>query len=70
MKWISVKDKLPEYSGEFINIKCSKMAIISNGDYVTTSFYEDGSWVDAFDGLPLEKTPTHWMPLPEPPKQD
>ena len=46
------------------------MAIISNGDYVTTSFYEDGSWVDAFDGFPLEKTPTHWMSLPEPPKQD
>lgn len=68
MKWISVKEGLPQegitvfvYSKEY-----------SNDDPVL-AYFEDGEWIDIdFEESPdfaIIKDPvTHWMPLPEPPK--
>lgn len=58
MKWISVKDRLPElfedvlvcYDSGKINIEC----ILSSRMF----FYEE-----------LYGKPTYWMPLPEPPEE-
>ena len=61
-EWISVKDRLPE---QFVNVLCyfpekdygSKAEI----DYAETT---DGHFASSFKW----GHPTHWMPLPQPPK--
>ena len=61
-EWISVKDRLPETKGRYF--------ICQEKEYYPESvnFYPikiDGShWIN--DGFAV--FPTHWMPLPEPPK--
>lgn len=62
MEWISVKDKLPEQQtwvlcwgdGAWLT---NKFMIQSYMDYTN----KDSSW--------FKSCFTHWMPLPEPPKQ-
>ena len=55
MKWISVKDRLPTEYGDYwvYRAKCNKMH----------KRVWNGSWW-AYDGNSI----THWMPLPDPPK--
>jgi len=64
MKWISVKDRLPEnedvvliYAGD----EYQDVAMFSNSD-----FYEF-DW--EHDGWEHESEVTHWMPLPVPPEK-
>ncbi len=64
MEWISVKDRLPGYL-----TRC----LVTNGKYVKTSWSKDNdhAWCEIHDfdeDVWLEDV-THWMPLPEPPKQ-
>ena len=57
MRWISVKDRLPEDDQTvlvFLNDNCDLM------------FYEDGLWRGKEY---IDWKPTHWMPLPEPPSK-
>lgn len=57
--WISVKERLPEQY---------KKVLVSNGEYRWVSSYLDS--VGLFYELrPFTGQPTHWMPLPEPPKE-
>lgn len=60
-KWISVKDRLPGISGYFI---------VAKGGFVFSTFYESYSkkWIGDFCGN--IKGITHWMPWPDPPKED
>ena len=63
MEWISVNDKMPPYLS-----KC----LVTNGEYVKFSWSkdEDPAWCEIHNGKDdfwLEDV-THWMPLPEPPK--
>lgn len=63
-EWISVKDRLPEKGQDFLCI--FKNGRIYDG-YKSDSIYGDYiihgvSYVNVFF--------THWMPLPEPPKED
>ena len=69
MKWISVKERLPEKNGEYLCRWTNKS--VSDAEYESTygsfgywfEFWEDEykEWI-SYDGI------THWMPLPEPPK--
>ena len=52
--WISVKERLPEPWTQVIGI-------LPDGGFRVTWTYYDGSWWDS--GI------THWMPLPDPPKE-
>lgn len=56
--WVSVADRLPS---------AHELVLVYNPGYlITTGFlYEDGRWRIRSVGYP--DTPTHWMPLPQPP---
>lgn len=61
MKWISVKDKLPNKKQEVICFDGKE--VFSGVEYSEKYGF---TWID------LGYTPndiTHWMPLPDPPKQ-
>ncbi|RGX52927.1 DUF551 domain-containing protein [Anaerotruncus sp. AF02-27] len=55
MEWISVKDRLPK------EIKCNGTVLATDGVTVITA---PSSSVTAKGAI------THWMPLPEPPKEE
>ena len=68
-KWISVKERLPDDRGNFITkIHCD------NGDWIevnTFDYMEKEWWHDAVNcTAKATDFVTHWMPLPEPPKED
>lgn len=56
-EWISVKDGLPKYNDR---------VIFFNGEYVEFGVYHR-DFTDFEDCIHDEVT--HWMPLPEPPKE-
>lgn len=60
MEWISVEDRLPEKSGEYLTY-CGEYdgTSILNFEVMKTK----GKWKTKW------KEVTHWMPLPEPPKE-
>lgn len=64
-KWVSVEDRLPEAGKIFVTD--GKTVTISNGAWLYRSL-EGKTRVPANYGAGL--TVTHWMPLPEPPKED
>ena len=62
MKWISVKDRLPDYDDDVL--------IVGDGWdgmfwYVVANL-ENGKWYDHV-GEPIQSKPTHWSILKEPP---
>ena len=74
-EWISVNDRLPEESGNYIvccdDSSCSYgEGIWYSSDVVVVSEYYEGSWTwyEGCTEWSLENIVTHWMPLPQPPK--
>ncbi len=68
-KWISVKDELPDYGVDVI-IADSRRMLISN--LVAIESTKEGQIIRWFVGNVEIQTITgftHWMPLPEPPKE-
>jgi hypothetical protein len=68
MKWISVKDELPEndFDENIVSYKHNDYRIVTVASYdsETNTFKEvTSSFSYQIDNV------THWMPLPEPPKQ-
>jgi len=61
--WISVEDRLPEV-GTMV-LAWSK----TNDDYEFAWIEKDGSWDLAHSGWASPASITHWMSLPEPPKE-
>ena len=57
MSWISVKDRLPDKSVDVL--LWDKM--FSRADYIKGGKHDPRDWDADY---------THWMPLPEPPKED
>ena len=56
--WISVKDRLPELApNEYL---------VVNGGKVQLATFIDGMWITPHRVSSI----THWMPLPEPPKEE
>ena len=60
-KWVSVKDRLPKDNGVFL-------VLYENSNIVDKNFYADEPW--RFTLQTSYGRVTHWMPLPEPPKDD
>lgn len=60
-EWIKCSDRMPEENGEREVLACFK------GGDISTLYYFDGRWDDAYGIVPIRQDATHWMPLPEPP---
>ena len=72
MKWISVKDRLPAHN---INVLCTNnKGICYDEKEPFVAHREHESWwcqVNPFNYAEYEDVKvTHWMPLPEPPKEE
>ena len=63
-KWISVEERLPEYDAKVLVV----IPRYYGCDIRTARLYKSGAWLIG-DMSAVGSTPTHWMPLPEPPKE-
>lgn len=61
MKWISVNKTLPPEE---------TYVLVVNSIRVTMSYYSNGIFIGVQGKPHTLKTVTHWMPLPEPPKEE
>ena len=62
-KWISVEERLPEDCGEVLFVLYGRVYL---GDYLWNEAFETPAGSVFFAGEAV----THWMPLPEPPKEE
>ena len=63
-EWISVKDRLPNKEQDVL-----AFSVLGNETRITLAGYcNDGTWFDGIFNCYIN-TVTHWMPLPEPPKE-
>ena len=70
--WISVKDRKPKTKHWTDNQKYSDKVIVTDGKYRTSACWMYNTWAGWygwFDGDEELKGITHWMPMPEPPKE-
>lgn len=71
--WISVKERLPEKLNETNQVSLSEEVIGFDGECACIGQFKtykyDGLWT-FFDGNCFRSNITHWMPLPEPPKEE
>ncbi len=58
-EWISVKDELPD-------VECHYLVFTEDGFY-ELMFFENDEWQN---DAPIYGAPSHWMPLPNPPKDE
>ena len=66
-EWISVDDRLPEYS----NDRFADSVLVTDGFVQHMAYFVGGEWRFAESGEikePMWYRITHWMPLPQPPK--
>ena len=66
-KWISVDDRLPEYSNDGF----ADAVLVTDGFVQHMAYFVGGEWRFAESGEikePMWYRITHWMPLPERPK--
>lgn len=63
MEWISVKDGLPPEI-ERVLVCCES----SDGGFIRDAYRKGEQWMRAFRE-PVVWNVTHWMPLPQPPKE-
>lgn len=71
-KWISVTERLPEVSDLVLviaNGKPKENVELINACLIASFWGYEGWIADGFDGWDKLKV-THWMPLPEPPKEE
>ena len=65
--WISVKDRLPDKNGQYL---CwFGKNIIAKGAAIAT-YLEMWKSFGSLESLETYPNVTHWMPLPEPPKEE
>ena len=65
-EWISVKDRLPEYSNDGF----ADAVLVTDGFVQHMAYFVGGEWRFAESGEikePMWYRITHWMPLPNPP---
>ena len=63
-KWIPVSERMPDENAEQQVLACFK------GGDISTLYYFEGRWDDAYGIVPIRQDVTHWQSLPEPPQED
>ena len=66
-EWISVKDRLPDENGYYLCEVCFSSVSDCKSYRRLILYWEDNVWIDMPNCFKTRK-PTHWMPLPQPPK--
>ena len=69
-EWVSVNDRLPEIPKPNEGYYCF---LVTDGILIHMAYYTEDGWLFADSGQMKEKMfyeVTHWMPLPEPPKEN
>lgn len=61
MNWIKVTDRLPD-SGECVLLYSPKFSVCEGAWLSEVGYFEQWRWNSMLTNV------THWMPLPEPPK--
>jgi len=61
--WIACRERMPDDNPEIEVLAC-----FTGGD-ISTLYYSDGGWDDAYGICPIRQDVTHWQPLPAPPSQ-
>ncbi len=75
MNWISVEERFPEKGVRVLTIDYHKDIRILHLDWFFGDQYDDSvwetdrGWADDKDGWWGNGVITHWMPLPDPPKE-
>ena len=73
-KWIPVTEQLPKTRESILGKKSSKVIVAFRFDDGTqgtdTAHTLNGEWVFEDHITVVARTITHWMPLPEPPKEE
>lgn len=76
MRWIPVEERLPEKHSEYIVCACDEGEPIDEriwGDTVVVcaDYYDGGfTWYEGNTEYDISDIVTHWLPLPQPPKED
>ena len=66
-EWISVKDRLPPDNKYILTYTPNLAVSIITQEYVTYYGEDDDEWNEYWS---MRGNVTHWMPLPEPPKEE
>ncbi|HCU0656795.1 TPA: DUF551 domain-containing protein [Klebsiella quasipneumoniae] len=61
--WIPVSERMPDENAEQQVLACFK------GGDISTLYYFEGRWDDAYGIVPIRQDVTHWMPLPAAPRE-
>ncbi|EOE0114507.1 dATP/dGTP pyrophosphohydrolase domain-containing protein [Klebsiella pneumoniae] len=61
--WIPVGERMPDENAEQQVLACFK------GGDISTLYYFEGRWDDAYGIVPIRQDVTHWMPLPAAPRE-
>lgn len=71
LPWISIKDKSPPELKFYSIYIVTMYSLYKQKSFVELLHYIGGEWFRMIDEEPLdiEYEVTHWMPLPEPPKE-
>lgn len=62
--WVACSERMPEENAEQQVLACFK------GGDISTLYYFEGRWDDAYGIVPIRQDVTHWMPLPAAPQQE
>ncbi|MFM4571376.1 DUF551 domain-containing protein [Klebsiella pneumoniae subsp. ozaenae] len=62
-RWIPVSERMPDENAEQQVLACFK------GGDISTLYYFEGRWDDAYGIVPIRQDVTHWMPLPAAPQE-
>ncbi|KMI83468.1 hypothetical protein SM98_00354 [Klebsiella pneumoniae] len=62
-KWIPVSERMPDENADQQVLACFK------GGDISTLYYFEGRWDDAYGIVPIRQDVTHWMPLPAAPQE-
>lgn len=62
--WVACSERMPEENAEQEVLACFK------GGDISTLYYFEGRWDDAYGIVPIRQDVTHWMPLPAAPQKE